>query len=548
MAGRSDALREVVRDRRSLRAVLAYGLFATAEQGAWIALLVYAYAAGGAAAAGLAAVAQEVPAAIAAPFLSILGDRRRDLALPVAYAAQAVTFGITAVALAAGAPIVIVVGCAAIATAAVTMGRPAHAVVLPLVARTPESLTAANVASGVLENLGNFSGPAIAGIVLSLLGVEAAFAVMALAVALGALLCVGLVGPSASSAAPAAPVDGATVWRETREGLDAVTRDPVVRSLAMMAITCSLIIGALEVLLVSTAVELVDLGESGGGLLNALLGLGGVAGAGLSVSLIGRRALAPPIVAGNVALGLALGAAAGIPTVVSIAAFVFCAGAGNAFTGVAARTLMQRLIPTGILSRGFGALEGLHTLALAIGAIVASTLITAVGSRGALALAGTLPLVALLLGFGRLLQADRGAEAPDPLRLTLLRRIPMFAPLPPLALEAVARSLEQVDVAAGTTVMRQGDAGDRFYVLVAGRLSIRKDEVEVAVCEPGGYVGEIALLRDVPRTATVVALEDAVLLALDRTPFLEAVTGHPQSHSAAQDVADARIRNEAGSD
>lgn len=543
MAGRFDALREVARDRRTARAVAAYGLFAMAEQGAWITILVYAYAVGGAAAAGLAAVAQEIPAAIAAPFLALIGDRKRHIALPLAYAIEALALGVTAVALSVGAPVVVVIGCAAVATSALAMARPAHAAVLPAIVRTPEALTAANVGSGLLANIGNFTGPAVAGLCLSIAGPDVAFVVVAIAVGLGSTLCLGLVGREVTAARD--PGDGsATVWRDTREGVALLLGEPTPRALALTVAACSVIVGALEVLLVAAAVDLVGLGESGGGLLNALLGLGGVAGAALSVSLIGRRRLAPAIAGGNLALGVALGAAAGVPTTVTVPAFVFFAGAGNAFTAVAAQTLLQRAIPDRLRSRGFGALEGVLTLALAAGAIVASTLLATVGPRAALALAGALPVVALLLGFARLVETDRAVEAPDPLRVALLRRIPMFAPLPPLGLEGVARSLVPAEAAAGSEVIRQGDVGDRFYILAAGRLSIRKDGVEVATCAPGGYVGEIALLRDVPRTATVVALEDSVLLALDRGPFLEAVTGHPQSRAVAEDVADARIRND----
>ncbi|MFM8998851.1 MAG: cyclic nucleotide-binding domain-containing protein [Actinomycetota bacterium] len=543
MTGRTDTLREVVRDRRAFRAVTAYGLFAMAEQGAWITILVYAYAAGGAAAAGLAAVAQEIPAAVAAPFLALLGDRKRHIALPLSYALEALALGVTALALFLDAPIPVVIGCAAIATSALAMARPAHAAVLPAIVRTPEALTAANVGSGLLANIGNFSGPAVAGICLSLAGADVAFVVVESAVAIGAFLSLGLVERDDGDARGAGDAS-ATVWRDTRAGIALLLGEPTPRALALTVAACSVIVGALEVLLVAAAVELVGLGESGGGLLNALLGLGGVAGAAFSVSLIGRRRLAPAIAGGNLALGAALGAAAGVPTTLTVPAFVFFAGAGNAYTAVAAQTLLQRAIPDRLRSRGFGALEGVLTLALAAGAILASTLLATVGPRAALALAGALPVVALLIGFARLVETDRAVEAPDPLRVALLRRIPMFAPLPPLGLEGVARSLVPTEVPAGGEVIRQGDVGDRFYILAAGRLSIRKEGVEVATCDPGGYVGEIALLRDVPRTATVIALEDSLLLALDRAPFLEAVTGHPQSRAVAEDVADARIRND----
>jgi hypothetical protein len=307
------------------------------------------------------------------------------------------------------------------------------------------------------------------------------------------------------------------------------------------------LVGALELLLVATAVDLIGTGEGGAGFLHAVLGLGGVVGAALSVSLIGRKRLVPAIAAGNLALGAPLAAAAGVPTALTVPAFVFFAGSGNALLSVAAQALLQRSIPDRLRARGFGVLEGISTLALAVGAVVGSVLLAAVGVRGALAAAGASTPIIMLLTYERLALTDRLAAPPDPVRIALLRRISMFAPLPPLELEAVASAFRPLEIAAGEVLMTQGEVGDRFYVLVAGRLSIRKEETEVATCEPGGYVGEIALLRDVPRTATVLALEPSFLLALERDPFLEAVTGHPRSRAAAERVADARSGNVPGS-
>ncbi|MFM7718685.1 MAG: cyclic nucleotide-binding domain-containing protein [Actinomycetota bacterium] len=545
MAGRLGVLREVARDPKSRRAVLAFALFATAEQAAWIAILVYAYKQGGAAGAGIAAVAQLLPSAFLAPLLSLIGDRRRDLALPFSYGIEALALGLTASGLLLGAPFWAVIVAGTLATSALATTRPAHAAVLPMISRTPEVLTAANVASGLALNLGNFSGPALAGIVLRFSGPGLTYAIIAVTSLLGLALTLGVVGRSEAPAEPVEEEPVGSVIAELREGVAILGRDPNVRVVALTEAGRELIVGALELLMVAVAVDLIGTGEGGAGLLNAFLGLGGLVGAAVSVTLIGRRRLVPAIATGNFALGIPLAAAAGVPTALTVPAFVFFSGAGQALTQVAAQTLLQRSLPERVRARGFGALEGLTLLALAAGAVAASTLLATVGVRGALAVAGAFAPFTLLVSLARLTESDRAAHAPDPMRIALLRRIPMFAPLPLLELEGVASALRPMEIADGETLMEQGDVGDRFYVLATGRLSILKDGVQVATCEPGGYVGEIALLRDVPRTATVVATEPSLLLALERAPFLEAVTGHPQSREAAEQVADARSRDAA---
>jgi CRP-like cAMP-binding protein len=120
--------------------------------------------------------------------------------------------------------------------------------------------------------------------------------------------------------------------------------------------------------------------------------------------------------------------------------------------------------------------------------------------------------------------------------LELLRRLPVFAPLPPVALEQVATHLSRVHFRAGDAVFRQGDHGDSFYVVVDGEVMVAPTGRPAVTLGPGDSFGEIALLRDVPRTATVIARTDAELLALERDVFIAAVTGHAPSAEAADAV------------
>ena len=161
------------------RVELAFVGFNAAEWGAWVAILVVAYEAGGVAAAGAIGVVQLVPAAIFAPFASLLGDRyRRELVLLVGYVVQALTMGVTAAALLVGAPLLVIYALAVLVATSNTMTRPAQGALLPSLARTPEELTAANVAAGWIESLSMFGGSALAGVLLAVSGPGVVFAAM----------------------------------------------------------------------------------------------------------------------------------------------------------------------------------------------------------------------------------------------------------------------------------------------------------------------------------------------------------------------------------
>jgi hypothetical protein len=248
------------------------------------------------------------------------------------------------------------------------------------------------------------------------------------------------------------------------------------------------------------------------------------------------------LAAGAVVFGVPIGLVSVTPSAVSAPILFAIAGGGRTLGDVAGRTLLQRISPNQVLSRVFGVLEGLSMLALALGSIGAAVLIQVFGVQTALVVIGAfLPLV-ILVSSSHLLSIDRRAVAPDAEMLALVRKIPFFAPLPAPAMERVMTNMTPMQVDPGKVLIREGDVGDLFYVIVEGEVEVTSNGKHLGNLGPGAYVGEIALLRDVPRTATVVARTPLRVLALQREPFLLAVTGHPQSVKAAHAVADARMR------
>jgi MFS family permease len=524
------------------RVELAFIGFTAAEWGTWIAIMVFAYKASGVAAAAGIGVIQLIPAAIFAPFASVLGDRYpRERVLLAGYLLQALSVGATAAALLAQAPVPAIYVLAALVATSITLTRPAQGSLLPSLARTPEELTAANVAVGWIERLSMFGGPALTGLLLGVSGPGVVFAVMS-----GALLCSALMVARIQAESAPAPAHGDSVpgmLGELLGGFHALVGERQPRLVICLMGAHFVVEGTIDVLFVVLSFQILDLGSAGVGFLNAAFGVGGIVGAGLTMLLVARRRLAPPLFGGAAAWGGALVAIGLFPNRVAAPVLVGVAGVGRPLIDVAGRTLLQRVVPDRVLSRVFGVLEGLYMAGLAVGLAVIPALFALIGVRATFVVCGAfLPVLFLLLS-SRLAEVDASGTVPEA-RLALLRSLPIFAPLPAPALERVASRLIPIEVTAGTLIIRQGEPGDRFYIIADGEVAVSRDDRDVASLGGGGFFGEIALLRDAPRNATVTARTRVRLYALERDDFLEVVTGHQLSAEAADAVTRKRLYDE----
>ena len=369
--------------------------------------------------------------------------------------------------------------------------------------------------TSTVESAAVFAGPALAAVVLAAAGPALGFALAALLVVAAAMLVAGLEGAAGAPQATAA-ISGS---------LRVAAAHPIVRLVLGLLLAQTFVSGALTVYYVLCAIELLQIGESGVGLLTAAYGAGGVLGSLAAFGLAGSRRLVGVMAAGLLVWGapLALLGVAAAPVVA--VTLLLAIGIGNVLFDVATVTLLQRSVPDHILARVFGTLETVVVLGLGLGATVAPLLASALGIRGALVATGALPLAVALLARAALIRADRAARLP--LReLAVLRMVPMFAGLPGPVLENLALHARHVTVNAGSTAVTQGERGDDYYVVADGRLRVLVNGRKVGERQPGDGFGEIALLRDVPRIATVEALDDSELLAVRREPFIAAVTGH----------------------
>jgi len=223
---------------------------------------------------------------------------------------------------------------------------------------------------------------------------------------------------------------------------------------------------------------------------------------------------------------------------VVVAAFAIM-GLANPLVDVNTLTLVQRMTPTAVLGRVFLILEAGLMATMALGAFLMPLALDLVGLRWALVIltAPILALVAVCLPAVRRLDQTLA----PPRHLALIQALSLFSRLSPPVQEGLARRLVSLTVPAETVVIRQGDIGDRFYLIEHGRLDATSGNRLLSTMEDGDCFGEIALLRDIPRTATVVARVDSVLQALSRADFLHAIGTDHQTALRAEALVNRRF-------
>jgi Na+/melibiose symporter-like transporter len=532
-------VRAVAGNRDLLRAELAYSTFNVAEWSTWLAMLVFAYERGGATTAGVLATVLLVPAAIGAAPLAAFCERLAPAdALAAGYAAQAATSALVAVAMAAHAPTVLVYVLLAGPSVAFTMTRPVQAAVAPRLAHRPEELTAANVVTGWIESVSTLAAPLLVGVLLTFSPPWTLFALAAVTCSAGAVLVWQL--------RRTAPQDTTDDEDEEmpRESFTAsvafVRREPNARALVLLLFAQSAALGALDILYVELAQGVLHRGGNWAGYLNAATGVGSVLAVLVTAHAVGRPRLALPLVASLVCWTVALFGLGATHTAALMLALLAAVGGAQSTFNVTARTLLQRMARADLLARVFGMLEGLEMVGLAVGSLLAPILIAIGGASVALVGVGLLlPLAALPVG-RRLLDIDRHANVPV-VEIALLRSLRMFSLLPPATLESLARALELLTVEADVDVIVQGDDGDLFYVIAEGDVDVVIDGARIATLGRGAAFGEIALMHDVPRTATVRTRTAARFYTLERDAFLGGLTSTPAAYAALQRLAERRL-------
>ena len=542
MTRRFDVIVSVLRHPALRRMAGAFLAFSIGEWATWVAIVIYAYSRGGAAEAGLIAFIQLLPSIIIAPLAGSLGDRfPRARVLFAGYVVQSGAMAAAAVALWADLPAPVIYALATVTATAITITRPAQAALLPDVCVSVDQLTASNVTAGTIEGLGTLLGPAFAGVLTAIGGPALVFAASSLGLLLAALSVIPVLrAPQTTTPDEEGDQDGEPLLRSLSRGIAEIASDARLRALAAIFACTSLLMGALDIFYAVLAFDVLQLEDSGVGYLGAATGVGMLVGGMLAVALVGRARLGLPILAASIVLGGALALIGLTSTLALVILLLVLAGTGSVFVYIGVQTMTQRIAGAAVRNRVFGVYEALMQGSVAVGALSVPVLIGLAGTAGAFVIAGlVLPLVALFAGRS-LLAADRTVVL-HVAELGLLRANPLFAPLSAPILESLSAALRPESYPAGQLVLRQGDRGDRYFLLAHGAVRIEIDGRLVQTLGPGDGFGEIALLRDVPRTASVIAIDDVEVYSLEREPFLAALTGVPDSRAAAEAVVEQRL-------
>lgn len=531
-----QAFRRVVGNRQ-VRSVQIAGVGSTLGTWAYaVALPVYAYHAGGARAVGFLFFARFMLSAAAAPWFGLLADRwsRRSLMLSADVVRCGIFAGMTAVA-SAHASSWFVYALAVTSTIVSGCYPPAQAALLPSLVGSPEELTAANLVGNTVSSVGMFVGPALGGVLLALSGPSAVFALNGALFLWSALFVIQVPRDT-----PPERTEHVALLPELTAGFAAVFRTPALRVVIGLTTAQETVYGALEVLMVVLAFRLVHSGNAGVGWLNTAIGIGSLVGAGVVAVLAARRRLAGGFALGILFWGVPIALAATVSSLAPALILLGAVGVGATLVQVNGVTLLQRSAENEVLGRVFAVLESLVLAATAVGALIGSGLVSWLGARGALVATGVFLPALLLPLWPALRRIDREAEpAFEP--LALLRGVAFLAELPEPVLERLAAGATPVTAAPGQPVVSAGEAGHHFYVVADGTAEVELTGEPSRRLWPGESFGEIALLRDVPRTATVRAVDDLRLYAIARDDFLAAVTGHAPTLAAAENVVLSRL-------
>ena len=470
---------------------------------------------------GIIGAARILPYVLLSVPAGIVADRfDRRMVLLVTDVARGVLMVGLAAAVAIGAPTIAIIVISILAACFSTFFGPAIASLLPMLVNE-DDLGPANSAWATLDNVAFIVGPALAGILLAVGGLEVAFLLNAVTFGVVAVVLWRMEIPERAPTGEAA---------EDAEEEPVGWRD-LVRPMAgpfILDAATSFVSGGLGVLTVVIAIDVLGAGEAGTGWLQAATGVGGVVAGVAGGALLARR-LSVPLLIGGVVGGIGFAWLALSGSLLTAMLAIAIAVAGLLLLDIVNTTLIQRMVPDALRGRAMGILQTSSAITYSLGSLVLPLVADTWGMAVVLVGSGVLTLLGVAVA---LVLSQRGdtIEAVDTMRLKALDQ-PLFAGMPAARIEAAARRLVAVPVAAGDVIVRQGDHADRFYVIDAGafRVTQTSDAREAVLRDlgPGDVFGEIGLLRSSPRTATVTATSDAMLYALDAEGFAELISSGP---------------------
>ena len=519
--------------------VVAFGALTIGEWGYVTALAVDAFRQEGAIAVGFVGF-RLFFAAIGSVFSLPYVERHPGArTLTVIAGTRAVIVAVSAALAASGAPLFVLL--ILVALDAVVSGpyRPAQSTMLPALARTPRELAASAAGISIVKTLAQALGAMGGGFLLVVTTPATAFAGAAALLLVAAVVTIRFAGVSVPTPIAVQP---SRMRERTRGTFDAI-REPHVAGLLTVSGLRTFVRGMWIAIAVIASLRLLHAGSAGVGLLMMAAGVGSLVAVPLSGRLIDRRRLGTPTALALIACGIPLAVIGWVPKLDVALALVAAWGIGMAVADVATLSLLYRLLDIPLLPRVTALIESSKLALEGLGGMLAPLLVTTIGIRGAL-VAAACPLPVVVCTRWRMLHRLDASAGERTQVLRLLHGVPCLEPLDMASLGFVATAVVRLDVAGGTDLVRQGDPGDSFYVVRDGTADVLVDDFCMGTVVQGASFGERALLRNVPRTATVRSRGPMQLLTLSREAFLTALTGHalatgptvdPRSHRDASE-------------
>jgi len=526
------ALRLVVMNPALRAAQVGLAISRAVDLAQLIALSAYVYTAGGVAAVASYGVVRAIAPAIGVPLVTSTTARlgRGRLLMLLGVTSAVVATGITVTVVLDG-PVFAVIVLAGLLHVAVGAYRPVTSALLPSLVCTPEELVACTAAAGLLDGVTILAAPLVAGFLLALAGPGVVLYATVALLAGAALLASRL------------PVLASTAPGRLSAGRDSVARTFLrageVRLLTVLVATQTFVRGALNVIVVVFAIEVLGLDASGVGFLLAAIGVGALVGLPVAFAFTGRR-LYRALAAGLVLWGVPVSVAAFTPHLVVVLILFAVIGLGNTLVDLGAFSALPRAVPDHLTPQVFGVFEAVLQLGTALGAAAAGVLLSIGDVRVALYVVGSLLPIAVALAHQRLRSFDARLTRRDE-ELDLLRRQQMFTMLPVPMLDTMVSRLATVEFQPGEVIMVEGQPGHQYLLIASGIVTIERAGAVVARRHTGDGFGEIALVRNTPRTATVRAATTVSARRMDHEAFLAALRYDPRARVAAEAVADSRM-------
>lgn len=518
------------------RAQLVYLAGWTAEFAITIAVLAVAAERGGVVTAGLLLVVRYVPAALLSFVVAGIIDRwplERILAWSTLIRVAVV--GATALLLITHSPIIFVYIGFVVELAVGIPLRPVNSALVPSLCRTAKELTAVNVVRGLYDAISLTVGPAIAAALLYVEGPAAVLFVAAAVFFVSAWLAFRI-----KYEAVRASRHKQRLLREIQSGFSAIAGNPGARLLLMLTLCQTVVSGALHVFTLPVAVTLLHSGTPTIGWLNSAFGAGVLIGSFLTIALISSRKLSWWTWLALVFWGIPFVILGLVPSYVTALLMFAVMGLANAVWCVCLFTILQRVSSSQTLARIFYVLEGLILMGFALGSIIVPGLLQFTSIPTALIIVGCLCPIAVTIAIPALHRIFEHLRDQDD-RISSLQRVSLLSWLPLASIEELAGNTQIRFFKDGEEVIRQGDEGHAFFVIRTGMVEVTGDRHAINRLGEGEYFGEIALLRNIPRTATVTAYGDLSLYVIEAQDFLAAISSFQNSLNAAQETVTQRL-------